>query len=77
MEKIVGRRTLPQPSLRPSAQQLKAAYAVNLPIAALLPNGRIAAPKGIFRFATMEESNRRQEQWLAEAMAEARTLRRA
>ena len=77
MEKIVGRRSLPEPSLRPSAEQLKAACAVNLPLAALLPNGRIAAPKGVYRFSTMNESNRKQEQGLAEAMAEARTLRRA
>lgn len=76
MGKIVGGRSLPAPSRRPSAEQLKAAYGVNEPIAALLPDGRIAAPKGIYRFATLEEGNRQQEKWLAEAMAEARAKRR-
>lgn len=72
MEKTVGRRSLPELSLLPSAEQLKAAYAVNLPVAALLPGGRIAAPKGVYRFRTLADANRQQEKWLAEAMAEAR-----
>jgi hypothetical protein len=77
VEKIVGRRSLPLPALRPSAEQLKAAYAVNEPLRALLPDGTIAAPKGIFRFKTLADANRQQEAWLAEAMAEARPSRRA
>jgi hypothetical protein len=71
MPRKVGRRSLPAPSLRPSAEQLKAAYAVNEPLRALLPDGTIAAPKGIFRFKTLADANRQQETWLAEAMAEA------
>jgi hypothetical protein len=72
MARTVGRRSLPLPSLHPSAEQLKAAYAVNEPLRALLPDGRIAAPKGVFRFRTRADANRQQEAWLAEAMAEAR-----
>lgn len=71
MARTVGHRALPVPSLYPSADQLRAAYAVNEPLRALLPNGTIAAPKGIYRFATLEQANRQQEAWLAEAMAEA------
>jgi hypothetical protein len=72
MERTVGRRSLPVPALDPSAEQLKAAYAVNEPLRALLPDGTIAAPKGIFRFKTLADANRQQEAWLAQAMAEAR-----
>jgi hypothetical protein len=72
MRRIAGRRSLPVPSLHPSAEQLKAAYRVNEPLHALLPDGTIAAPKGVFRFRTLAEANRQQEAWLAEAMAEAR-----
>ena len=72
MERTVGRRALPVPALLPSAEQLKAAYAVNEPLRALLPDGTIAAPKGIFRFKTLADANRQQEAWLAQAMAEAR-----
>jgi hypothetical protein len=68
---------MPAPALRPSAARLKDACAVNDPLPALLPGGRIAAPKGIYRFRTLEEANRQQEAWLAEAMAEARAARRA
>lgn len=67
---------MPSPSRRPSAEQLRAAYAVNDPLRALLPGGRIAAPKGIYRWRTLDEANRQQEAWLAEAMAEARVARR-
>lgn len=77
MEKTIGRRSLPIPALRPSAEQLKAAYAVNEPLRALLPDGTIAAPKGIYRFKTLADANRLQEAWLAQAMAEARQSRRA
>ncbi|MGH8690689.1 MAG: hypothetical protein ACREUS_06640 [Burkholderiales bacterium] len=75
--KSVGRRSMPSPSLHPSAAQLRAAYAVNDPLRALLPGGRIAAPKGIYRWRTLDEANRQQEAWLAEAMAEARATRRS
>jgi hypothetical protein len=75
MQKRVGRRTIPLPALRPSAALLKAACAVNEPLKALLPGGRIAAPKGIFRFRTMAEANRQQEIWLADAMASMRRRR--
>jgi hypothetical protein len=77
MQKTVGRRVMPGPALRPSAAQLRAACAVNDPLPALLPGGRIAAPKGIYRFRTLDEANRQQAAWLAEAMAEARAARRA
>jgi len=75
MPRSVGRRTMPAPALYPSAAQLQAAYAVNEPLAALLPGGRIAAPKGIYRWRTLDEANRQQALWLAEAMAEARNRR--
>lgn len=77
MERTIGRRSLPALALHPTAEQLKAACAVNEPVRALLPDGTIAAPKGIFRFRTLAEANRQQEAWLAEAMAEARQPRRA
>jgi hypothetical protein len=67
---------MPSPSLRASAEQLRAAYAVNDPLRALLPGGRIAAPKGIYRWRTLDEANRQQDAWLAEAMAEAAAARR-
>lgn len=68
---------MPAPALRPSSPQLKAACAVNDALPALLPGGRIAAPKGIYRFRTLEEANRQKAVWLAEAMAEARPARPA
>jgi len=67
---------MPAPALRPSAALLKAACAINDSLQLLLPSGRIAAPKGIYRFRTLDEANRQQEAWLAEAMAEARAARR-
>jgi hypothetical protein len=77
MERTAGRRSLPTLALHPSAEQLKAAYAVNEPLRALLPDGTIAAPKGVFRFKTLADANRQQEAWLAEAMADAQLLRAA
>lgn len=74
--KTAGRRSLPMPQPLPSGELLKFAAAVNDPLAALLPGGRIAAPKGVYRFRTLEDMNRQQEAWLAEAMAEAASLRR-
>ena len=73
--KIIGHRTLPAPQPFPSGDLLKFAAAINDPLAALLPGGRIAAVKGVYRFRTLEEMNRQQEAWLAEAMAEAAALR--
>lgn len=64
---------MPAPSRHPSAAQLRAAYAVNEPLAALLPGGRIAAPKGIYRWRSLDEANLQQANWLAEAMAAARS----
>lgn len=75
--KSVGRRSLPEPALQPSAERLRAACAINEPLARLLPDGRVAAPKGVYRFRTMDEANRQEETWLAEAMAEARAVRHA
>ena len=69
--KIVGHRTLPVAQSSPSGELLKFAAAVNDPVAALLPAGRIAAPKGLYRFRTLEDMNRQQDLWLADAMAEA------
>lgn len=77
MAKTIGGRSLPTPALQPSAEQLKAAYAINEPLAALLPDGTIAAPKGVYRFRTLEDANRQQAVWLAEAMAEASRTRKA
>jgi hypothetical protein len=37
--------------------------------ASILPGGRIAAPKGVYRFRTLDEANRMEAQWLAEWMA--------
>ena len=68
--KIVGHRSMPELALHPSAERLRAAAAINDALPALLPGGRIAAPKGLYRFRTMDEANRQQEVWLAEAMAE-------
>ena len=73
--KTLGKRTLPLAQPLPSGELLKFAAAVNDPLAALLPGGRIAAPKGIFRFRTLAEKNRCEEVWLAEAMAEAAARR--
>lgn len=75
--RTVGRRSIPLPSLRPSAASLRAAARVNDAVAALLPGGRIAAPKGLYRWRSLDEANERQRAWLAEAMAEARSSRRA
>jgi hypothetical protein len=74
--KTVGHRTLPKLMSHPSGELLKFAAAVNDPVAALLPGGKIAAPKGIYRFRTLEDMNRQQDAWLAEAMAEAAAQRK-
>jgi hypothetical protein len=63
--------------MRPSAAALREAARINEALAAFLPGGRIAAPKGIYRWRSLEEANERQRAWLAEAMAEARAARAA
>lgn len=64
----VGHRRLPEVTLRPSGEQLRAASAINDSLTALLPGGQIAAPRGVYLFRTLEEANRQQEAWLAELM---------
>lgn len=71
----VGRRSAPELALRPSGELLRAAAAINEPLRSLLPGGRIAAPRGVYRFRTMDEANRQQEAWLAQAMAGTRSAR--
>lgn len=73
--KTVGYRILPTPAVRPSGKRLRAACAINDPVGVLLPGGRIAAPKGVYRFRTLSEANRQQDVWLAEAMSEAQAAR--
>lgn len=75
MAKVIGRRSVPPIALHPSGELLKAAAAINEPLRALLPGGRIPARKGIFRFRTLADANRQQETWLAESMAEPRRSR--
>lgn len=69
--KTLGRRATPILATRPSAERLREASAINEALAALLPGGRVATPKGVYRFATLDEANRQAELWLADAMAEA------
>jgi hypothetical protein len=71
----IGHRLPPEPATLPTAGRLRAACAINESVAALLPGGRIAAPKGVYRFRTLDEANRQQDAWLAEAMAETRPAR--
>ena len=73
--RTVGRRIVPEPALHPSAERLRAAAAINEPLSALLPGGRTAVPKGVYRFRTLDEANRQQAEWLAQAMAEAHLAR--
>ena len=75
--RTIGHRICPELAARPSGERLRAAAAINDPLAKLLPGGRIAAPKGIYRFRTLDDANRQQQAWLAEAMAEAQALRAA
>lgn len=74
--RTVGRRSMPLPSLRPSAANLRAAGRINDAATALLPGGRIAAPKGLYRFRTLDEKNEQEARWVAEAIAQARASRR-
>lgn len=68
---------MPLPTLRPSGENLRAAAQINDALVALLPGGRIAAPKGLYRWRSLDEANEQQRTWLAEAMARARAPRRA
>lgn len=74
--KTVGTRSLPQPALRPSAERLREASAINDPLTALLPGGRTAVPKGVYRYRTLDDADRQLKRWIAQAMAEARATRR-
>jgi hypothetical protein len=73
--RIVGRRSMPLPSLHPSGAKLRTAAQINEAFWALLPGGHIGVPKGLYRFRTLEEMNQQEARWIAEAMAEARTSR--
>ncbi len=73
--RTVGRRIVREPALRPSSELLRAAAAINEPLGALLPGGRTCVPKGVYRFRTLDEANRKHAQWLAQAMAEAHLVR--
>ena len=73
--RTVGRRVVREPALRPSAELLCVAAAINETLCALLPGGRTAVPKGVYRFQTLDEANRQQAEWLAQAMAEAHRAR--
>lgn len=73
--RMIGRRNAPGPVLHPSGERLRAAAAINEPLGVLLPGGRTAALKGVYRFRTMDEANRQQAEWLAQAMAEAHLAR--
>jgi len=74
--RTVGRRLPPRLELRPSAELLRAAAAVNEPLARLLPGGRTPVPKGVYRYRTLDEAERDMQRWLAQAMAEGRAARR-
>ena len=74
--RTIGTRSIPTLALQPSGERLRAAAAINQPLGALLPGGRIAAPKGVYRFRTMAEANRQQDEWLALAMAGAHRAKR-
>jgi hypothetical protein len=67
---------MPLPSLRPSAEGLRAAARINDALVALLPRGRRGVPKGVYRFRILDEMNEQEAKWLAAAMAEAGALRR-
>jgi hypothetical protein len=55
-----------------SGALLKRAAAINETLAALLPGGRTAFIKGVYRYRTLEEANRHQDEMLAELMSERR-----
>ena len=45
-------------------------------LAALLPGGRTAVPKGVYRYRTLDEADRQLQRWIAQAMADARAAPR-
>lgn len=75
--RTVGRRIVRDPELRASAELLRSAATINESLKGLLPGGRTCMPKGIYRFRTLDEANRQQAEWLAQAMAEIYLARRA
>ena len=68
--KTVGHRIIPSLSPTPSAERLRAACRINEMTASFVPGAQIAAPKGVYRFRTLEEANRMEAKWLAEWMAQ-------
>jgi len=74
--RTVGRRVVGEPALHPSAELLRVTAAINETLGALLPGGRTCMPKGVYRFRTLDEANRKQDEWLAQGMAEAYLARR-
>lgn len=75
--RTVGRKIIREPALRPSAELLRVTATINETLGALLPGGRTCMPKGVYRFQTLDEANRKQADWLAQAMAETYLARRA
>ncbi|MBI1943140.1 MAG: hypothetical protein HYS35_05680 [Betaproteobacteria bacterium] len=67
--KTVGNRSVPDISLQPSGELLKRAAAINDAAAALLPGGLTPIVKGIYRYRTLAEANRHQDEMTAAAMA--------
>jgi hypothetical protein len=51
---------------------LKQAAAINESLGALLPGGRTAFVKGVYRYRTLGDANRHQDAMLTELMAERR-----
>jgi hypothetical protein len=74
--KSVGCRIPPHPAPKPSSAELRSACRINELVAAFSPEGRIAAPKGVYRFRTLEEANRMEAEWLADWMARMSNERR-
>ena len=68
----VGSREMPQLERQASGALLKRAAAINESLGALLPGGRTAFVKGVYRYRTLDEANRHQDAMLAEHMAERR-----
>jgi hypothetical protein len=70
--KVLGQRELPILSPFPSSEALKRAAAVNDVLSSLLPGGRTAIVKGLYRYRTLADANRHQDTMLAAAMAAGR-----
>lgn len=67
--KTIGSRKMPELALEPSAALLERAAAINDTLVALLPGGRTGIVKGIYRYRTLAEANRHQDEMTAAAMA--------